>query len=218
MRKEVIGNATLYLGDCLEVLPTLAPADAVITDPPYGIGYKGSSKPQPVDGKKTIPQLLAMHPIVGDDKDFDPAPFIDVAPFVLMFGANHYAQRLPRGGWHVWDKLDGAGSDSFSDCEFIWTNKPSASRIFRYLWKGICQAGEKGLRFHPNQKPLALMEWCVQLTSGAAILDPFMGSGSTGVACMRLGRRFVGIEIEPKFFDIACQRIENAQRQERLFA
>lgn len=217
MRKETIGNATLYLGDCLTILPELR-ADAVITDPPYGIGYKGSSKAQQVNGKKTTPQHLAVATITGDDKDFDPAPLLDLAPFVLMFGANHYSSRLPRGGWHLWDKLDGAPSDSFSDCEFIWTSKPGASRIFRYLWKGICQAGEKGLRYHQNQKPIALMKWCVQMAPGEVVVDPYMGSGSTGVASMQLNRKFIGVEIEPHYFDIACERITNAQRQEKLFA
>ena len=98
-----------------------------------------------------------------------------------------------------------------------WTNVIGAPRVFRNLWAGILRSSEKGEHFHPTQKPVALMEWCLQFVDAETILDPFMGSGTTGVACARLGRRFIGVEIEPRYFDMACRRIEEAQRQRDLF-
>ena len=215
VRKEIIGNATLYLGDCREILPTLPKVDAVISDPPYGIGHvKGSGGGGKHDRRN-------ISPIVGDDAPFDVTPLLGFEN-VLIWGADHYAAKLPHGRWLAWDKLDGMQSwDSFSDVEFAWHSKRGAARIFRHLWKGIAsvKAGEEPTRQHPTQKPIALMKWCFgQAGNPETILDPFMGSGTTGVAAMQLGRKFIGIEIEPKYFDIACERIENAQRQERLFA
>jgi site-specific DNA-methyltransferase (adenine-specific) len=213
MRTEVIGDATLYLGDCREVLPGLGRVDAVVTDPPYGIGFhKGAggrgiqANTRPIRDK-----------IIGDDKPFDPTPFLQF-PEVLMWGADHYAAYLPHGRWLAWDKLAGMESfDSFADVEFAWLNSVGASRIFRHMWKGICQASEKdSVRHHPTVKPIALLEWCLSLVKGHTILDPFMGSGTTGVACARLGRAFIGCEIEPRYFDIACRRIEAEYRRPRL--
>jgi len=211
VRTERIGDATLYLGDCREVLPTLSGIDAVVPDPPYGIGHvKGAGGHGKHDRRN-------LEPITGDDRPFDPGLWLGFRD-VVLWGADHYAARLPRGRWLIWDKLDGIESfDSFSDVEVAWLNEPDAARIYRHLWKGICQAsGKHEGREHPMQKPVPLMEWCIGFTSGT-VLDPFMGSGTTGVACARLGRRFVGIEIEPRYFDIACRRIEEAQRQTDLF-
>ena len=209
-RVEHIGDATLYLGDCLEILPTLGKVDAVVTDPPYGIGHKmtqGGNSPRNTK------------PIFGDDKPFDPSPFLSWP--CLMFGADHFSERLPAGTFHVWDKNPhGAVTDAFSDAELFWTSWGGARRVFRHLWKGMCQASEKGgkQRWHPTQKPIALMEWCLGFLPDAhTILDPFMGSGTTGVACAKLGRRFIGIEIDPGYFEIACRRIDEAYRQRDLF-
>lgn len=212
-RIERIGAATLYLGDCREILPTLGKVDAVVTDPPYGIAHvKGA-------GGKGKHDRRNIAPIIGDDRPFDPSPLLQFDN-VLLWGADHYAERLPHGRWLAWDKLDGLASyDSFSDVEFAWHSKRGAARIFRHLWKGICKASEKDAgREHPTQKPAALMEWCVaQAGNPESVLDPFMGSGTTGVACAKLGRKFIGIEIEPRYFDIACKRIEDAYRQADLF-
>jgi site-specific DNA-methyltransferase (adenine-specific)/modification methylase len=117
----------------------------------------------------------------------------------------------------IWDKQN---TGDFADCELAWTNLPKAVRIFRHLWNGMIRAGEeKGQqRVHPTQKPIAVMQWCIeQAGMPETILDPFMGSGTTGVAAVRLGRKFIGIEREPRYFDIAIERITNAQRQESLF-
>ena len=213
-RKEVIGDATLYLGDCLEILPTLGKVDAIIADPPYGIAHvKGAGG----HGKHSRRNIAPIH---GDDAPFDPTPWL-AFPSVILWGADHYAERLPHGRWLAWDKLDGMEAwDSFSDVEFAWHSKRGAARLFRLLWKGIAsvKAGEEATRDHPTQKPIALMKWCLeQAGMPETVADPYMGSGTTGVACMQAGRRFVGVEIDPAYFDIACERIANARRQVRLF-
>lgn len=226
-RREVIGNAVLYLGDCLEILPTLPKVDAVIADPPYGISYVHSGKgSSPIGRKAGSAKRHGAEPsrIKGDDVPFDPTPFL-VAKDVILWGANHFCMRLPSGigRWLVWDKADGRYEvDSFGDAEIAWHNRGKANRIFRYAWKGVycVKNGENnGVREHPTMKPIGLMRWCIgQCGEPACILDPFMGSGTTGVACVNLGRKFIGIEIEPKYFDIACERITNAQRQQKLFS
>ena len=164
-------------------------------------------------------------PVYGDDKPFDPAPWLLIAPVCILWGANHYSGRLPgTPHWLVWDKREGTGSDDNADCEIAWTNLRGPARMHRQLWRGICRRGEENIsggawRVHPTQKPIELMRWCIaQAGNPEMILDPYMGAGSTGVAAMQAGRKFIGIEIERKYFDIACERIENAQRQERLFA
>ena len=217
-RVETIGNATLYLGDCREILPTLPKVDAVITDPPYGIGWVHSGVGYLKSGK----MLGTKHGgerVVGDDQPFDPSPFLKLAPAMLFWGGNHFADRLPAAaGWIVWDKGIAPGL-SFSDFEMAWTSRDLRAVMWRQQWCGFNREGEKDARDHPTQKPVGIMKKCVELWPKAqTILDPFMGSGTTGVAAMQLGRKFIGIEIEPKYFDIACERIENAQRQQKLFA
>jgi len=208
-----IGDATLYHGDCLEIFPNLDKVDAVVTDPPYGIGYKAS-----VPSNANTVGNVNLGAIAGDDKLFDPSPWIRWP--CILWGANHFAQRVPHGRWLAWNKLGGKQPwDQFSDVEFAWQNKRAADKIFSHLWKGMCQKGRGEKRSHPTQKPVALLEWCLTFVPEAeTILDPFMGSGTTGVACANLGRKFIGIEIERKYFDIACERIEAAYAQGRLFA
>lgn len=211
-----IGECTLYHGDCLEILPTLPKADAVITDPPYGIKYSHGVG----GGKLARSTKFDDHPIVGDDKPFDPLPWV-VFEKVVLFGANHYASRLPDSSfWLIWDKRDGVCSNDQADAEMAWVKGKGNARIIRHLWNGMLKASEKGQeRVHPTQKPVAVMEWAIKTVNASGlILDPFMGSGTTGVACVNLGRKFIGIEIEKKYFDIACERIENASKQQRLFA
>ena len=220
-RIERIGDATLYLGDCREILPILDKVDAGVTDPPYGIGLAKGESGKRVTGARLCASRF-VDPIVGDTEPFDPAPFLGF-PEVIMWGADHFFARLPDGGRLLaWDKKSGwSFEDTFSDVEYAWHSEPRAARIINYLWTGVRQAGEKGLpNYHIMQKPIEVMTWCIgQLRSpGQTILDPFMGSGTTGVACANLGRKFIGIEIDPGYFDIACRRIEEAYRQPRLFA
>ena len=216
--KVTIGNCELWHGDCLEILPTLE-ACAIVSDPPYGIAYKrGESNSPEYKGSNRNNTIAAIY---GDDEPFDPAPLLRFDP-VILFGADHYAQRLPRGRWLAWDKLGGQDSygDSFSDVEYAWHSKTGAARIFRMVWKGMCQGAgkDKGTRrTHPTQKPVDLMEWCIEQAGRPAVVcDPYMGTGATGVAAMNLGLRFVGVEIHRPYFDIACERIEAAQRQAPL--
>lgn len=218
--KVEIGNATLYLGDCMDILPTLEKVDAVITDPPYGIGETGDisrSKAPGLSRLGTKTRVLE-HPKMDWDNAPPDGALLDtirsLATWSALFGGNYF--QLPQTScWLVWDKLN--GNNDFADCELAWTNWPKAVRRIQWRWHGmIRQGGEE--RFHPTQKPLEVMKWVIDLCPKAdTVLDPFMGSGTTGVAAIQLGRKFIGIEREPKYFDIACKRIEQAVAQGQLF-
>ncbi len=216
MEPVIIGDATLYCGDCLEVLPTLSGVDAVVTDPPYGIGYRHGDWRGDLAG----PSIRANQRVHGDDKPFNPTPFLNYSKAIL-WGANNYCRYLPDGGgWLVWDKREGMSSNDQADCEIAWTNTMHTVRIFHHLWNGMLKASERGeQRVHPTQKPIALMLWCLEFVGGAAtIFDPYMGSGTVGIACVRSRRRYIGVEIKSDDFDIACNRIEAAWRNRpRLF-
>ena len=214
MRIETIGAATLYLGDCRDVLPTLGKVDAVVTDPPYGIGEAA--------GANKSRSNIAPATDYGD-ADWDNQPIADdvmalvhaAAPWRVVFGGNYYP--MPATScWLVWDKEN---TGDFADCELAWTNLPKAVRRLRYMWNGMLRANNEPRGDHPTQKPVGVMKWCIgHLPDGCeTILDPFMGSGTTGVAAVQMGRNFIGIEREPKYFDIACRRIEQAQRQGDMF-
>lgn len=207
-REVVIGDCRLLLGDCLEILPTLGKVDAVVTDPPYGIGHRrGSAR----DRGKGV--TLGSGGIRNDERPFDPA-FLLQWPAVI-WGANHFASRLPRGRWIVWDKTLGAGSGDFSEFEVGWCSRLGADRFIRHMWMGVQRESEVGeKRLHDTQKPIVVMEKSIEFVPDAnTILDPFMGSGTTGVACIKLGRRFIGIEIDERYFDVACERIAKAHAQ-----
>lgn len=207
-------QVTLYNGDCL-TLPRIE-ADAIITDPPYGIAYRHIGKGAAVYDRKHSSTKRHSENIIGDDAPFDPTPWLQYEN-VIMWGANNYADKLPpgKGRWLIWDKAEGRYEvDSFGDAEIAWHSLGKACRIFPYGWKGVyCRkAGENnGIREHPSMKPVGLMSWCIKqskVPENATILDPYMGSGSTGVACLRAGMNFVGVEIDPKHFKTACARLE----------
>lgn len=212
-RVEHIGDATLYLGDARDVLPTLERVDACVTDPPYGIGEAA--------GKNKSRSNLAIAKDYGDDIwDNEPVP-ADLlcmvrasAKWCVIFGGNYY-DCPPSSCWLVWDKQN---TGDYADCELAWTNLPKAVRRIYWRWNGMIKRGDD-VREHPTQKPAGVMSWCIeQLPDDCnSILDPFMGSGTTGVAAVRLGKRFIGIEREPKYFDIACKRIEQAYKQPDFF-
>jgi site-specific DNA-methyltransferase (adenine-specific) len=224
MRKEIIGRATLFLGDCLQALAALPSFDAVITDPPYGMGADTDSKRfsgGQAEHNRTRGCGRDWEPVIGDDRPFDPAPWIGFDK-VVLWGCNHYAQRLPVGTTLVWIKKDDhLFATWLSDAEIGWQKGghgvycfrksfPPPVRIIEY--DGIVAA-------HPTQKPIGLMAWCIErLKRPGVILDPYMGSGTTGIAAVTMGLQFVGVEIHEPYFDVACDRIERAQRQERLFA
>ena len=210
-----IGNARLACGDCRDILPTLEKVDAVITDPPYGISYQsalvnlGATRFEKIANDESAPELSGVFAL-------------DVPS--LLFGANCYPHLLPhRGRWFCWDKrtVDGAADAMLgSPFELAWSNKKSGyDKICRVLHGGVVNA-DGGARLHPTQKPVRVMEAAILWAAkdASVICDPFMGSGSTGIACLNLARAFIGIEIDPKHFETACRRIEDAQRQQRLFA
>lgn len=221
MRVETIGDATLYCGDCLEILPTLGRVDAVISDPPYGMnlntdnsrfsGGNIASVSRRGNGKGTANGK----PIINDDKPFDPSPFL-AFDSVTLFGANHFGARLPVGTMLVWLKrLDGGFGSFLSDAEVAWEKGGHGV----YCFRDTSMNAETAHRAHPTQKPVSLMRWCIERHGPKAqtILDPYMGSGTTGVAAIQLGRKFIGIEIDESYFSIACKRIEEAWKQPRLF-
>lgn len=220
IRKEVvIGDCRLLLGDCLEILPTLGKVDAVVTDPPFGInmacgagggGYDGFG-----GGKKRKPKTYAGS---WDSERPDGATFeamLRAADYHIIWGGNYFSDLLPASQkWLWWDKCQ--TMPSYSDGEMAWTSLPgTATKKFVYNGSGL-MAKEKD-REHPTQKPVELMKWCIGLTDADLILDCFMGVGSTGVACVKLGRRFIGIEIDEGYFDIACERIRKAYSQPDFF-
>ncbi len=216
----VIGNATLYLGDCLEIIPSLKEFDCVITDPPYGINYRSNHNSSRKGMYAKWVRTENLPGIIGDDKPLDPTIILSLDVPTVIFGG-HYCSLPSTRCLIVWDKRDGIGPNNQADCETAWTNLDKPSRIIRHLWSGMLRAGEenisKSYKLHPHQKPVNVMRQIVEYVEGSVPLDPYMGSGTTGVACMNLKRKFIGIEIDPTYFEIACERIENAQRQESLF-
>lgn len=225
-RKEVIGDAVLWLGDCREILPMIGPVDAVVTDPPYEFVPIGGG----IGGRRQVYKDIYNADL---HKGFDISLLLGVSDSITVFCAK--AQMVAiisfaetngfRWNLTTFNKTNPTplcGANYLPDAEYIF-----------HLWRR-CRLGggyrEKS-RFwvapasgdssiHPTIKPVGLMEKLVNVAIDAAdpvILDPFMGSGTTGIACARLGRKFIGIDIEPKYFDIACRRIEQAQRQKDMF-
>ena len=194
----------------MDILPTLPKVDAVITDPPYGIGRDGKPKSTSSHGGHKGYEFLGWDSEKPDDETI--AAIVGAGDTAIIWGGNYFANLLtPTMRWLVWDK--GQRIDQ-ADCEFAWTSMQKAARVFVLNRAAIASDGA----VHPTQKPLALMKWCIeQCSNPQTILDPFMGSGTTGVAAVQMGRKFIGIEREPKYFEIACKRIEDAQRQVDMF-
>jgi DNA modification methylase len=211
-RVETIGRATLYLGDCRDILPSLPKVDATVCDPPYGIKADRDRNSEQWgwrdygnggwDNARPDAELMALVLAAGR--------------YTVVWGGNYFPDVLPSNPlakWLVWDK--GQEGFSLADCEFAWCSFEGAIRRKLYPRALAMQDGKE----HPTQKALAVMRWCIdQLPKGCeTIADPFLGSGTTGVAAVQMGRSFIGIEREPKYFDIACKRIEDAQRQGDFF-
>ena len=201
MRKVTIGNATLYCADSYEVLTQIPCADAIVTDPPYGICASSQTLGA---GKKDF------YRGDWDRGTIDISPFLNF-DFLCFWGGNYYTDILPpTNDWLIWHKKN--DGRSFSECEMAWTNFNKQMRHFQHHWSGEQKK-------HPTQKPLAVMQWCLSfLPSDIAILDPFMGSGTTGVAALKRGNPFIGIEKEPAFFEVACKRIAAAMHEVSLLS
>jgi DNA modification methylase len=200
-RARVIGGQVLLQGDCLEIMPGLGKVDACVTDPPYGLAQKLQGGTW---GKK----------FAGSDYDWDARPpildWIGNTP-AIVWGGNYMALPASRC-WLTWYKRDAV--KTMADCEYAWTNFDANARLFDWTIAAT-NAERVG---HPTQKPVALMEWCLGFVPDAqTILDPFMGSGTTLVACQKLGRNGIGIELDPDYWEIACRRVEEAARQPDLF-
>ena len=204
-RIERIGDATLYLGDCREILPTLGKVDAVVTDPPYGIAkvWKGgrghgwgkarneATVRNEWDAEAPSPELFDLIRSLSKEQ--------------IIWGGNYF--RLPPSRcWLVWNKPE--RNFTLAEAELAWTNRDNVVRVLD------ARRSDPG-RLHPTQKPLIVMKWSVEKTKGT-VLDPFMGAGTTGVACAELGRKFIGIEVHEPYFNIACDRIRKAYDQPDL--
>ena len=222
MEKVTIGNADLYLGDCRDVLPLLPACDLILTDPPYGIGADAAAHKASGNVVGHGNRRVAKRAYEQTEWDNETPPdwliglMLAKAKHQIIFGGNYYALP-PTSCVLVWDKKT---NGNFADCELAWTNLPKAVRRIEWLWNGFAREGNEERFDHPTQKPVKVIEWAISQAPDdvVTVCDPFMGSGTTGVACANLGKRFIGVERERKYFDLACQRIERAQAQERLFA
>ena len=203
IREVTIGNCRLIQGDCLAVMPLLGKVDSVVTDPPYGLGKRmqgGTWGAQDHNSGFLVWDLKAEQAWV--DK------ILSLNVPSIVWGGNYFLVPASRG-WLVWNKVNAV--PTMADFEQAWTNLDKPSK----RWNGNVGRVEFG---HPTQKPVALMEWCLGfLPNAETILDPFMGSGTTGVSCVNLGRSFIGIEQDPDYFDICVKRITEAHRQADLF-
>lgn len=206
-QKVIIGDCVLYQADCAELLPLLGRFDAVITDPPYGIGQDGGAQ-RTRGSKRTNGEKLGWDSRRPEKTIFD---LLEAAAEVRIYwGGNYFADYLPATmGWLYWEKRMGG---DFADGELAWTSQHRALRQFSHFRKN---KGDE----HPTQKPVELMRWCIEICKNEpkTIIDPFMGSGTTGVAAIQMGRKFTGIERDAGYFKIACQRIEQAYAQGQLF-
>jgi DNA modification methylase len=217
IRVETIGRATLYLGDCRDILPTLPKVDAVVTDPPYGVDRAKGMGGAGLDGSGRYARRPKQY-VGGWDDERPTADDFGAILFrceqAIIWGGNYFSDILPRGGrWLFWDKLN--SMPSYSDGEIAWTNiKGVAVKKFTRCVNGMA-SHKDGPREHPTQKPIDLMEWCIGKMDGPrTILDPYMGTASTGVAAIRQGRNFIGIEREERYFEAACRRIREVSGED----
>lgn len=210
VRRVQIGNCLLYQGDCLQVMPVVGKVDAVVTDPPYGIGRDGQRRTKGGNGGRKAYDFKGWDDARPADEVFD--LILSCSENLVIWGGNYFADLLPpSSGWLVWDKGQRINQ---SDGELAYTSRDCALRIVDQNRVALLIEGAQ----HPTQKPIEIMQRSVlQFPNAETILDPFMGSGTTGVACVNLGRKFIGIEMDPDYFDICVKRITDAHRQADLF-
>jgi site-specific DNA-methyltransferase (adenine-specific) len=208
------GAVQLYLGDCLDIQIELSER-AVVSDPPYGVSNN-------CDYTRFSGGLSPSHNyhrgIIGDSEPFNPRPWLS-AKEVILWGFPYFAAYLEIGTTLVWNKKAANQLGTFlSDCELAWMKGGVGVYLFNHVWNGFDRQTERGEEvYHPSQKPVALMDWCISKVKSETIVDPYMGSGTTIVAGFRAGRRVIGIEKEPKYFDIAVKRIEAELNRAPLF-
>jgi site-specific DNA-methyltransferase (adenine-specific) len=235
-QRESHGQCEVEFGSAVLPLPykppqagILAKAEiAIVSDPPYGVKLntrtlstqRGRHANKGFRGHDLVRDFAAVH---GDDKPFNPDPFIRFN-YVILWGANHYSHNLPASArWLIWDKRCGSPSDDNADCEIAWTNLRGQARVFSQYWRGWLREGEENLsisgpKLHPAQKPERLMRWCIEhVPENCIVLDPFAGSGTTLVAAKKLGRHFLGFEISPEYCQIARDRLARIDAQPSLF-
>jgi DNA modification methylase len=209
------GSIRLFNADAAAVLPHFGPSEfaACVTDPPYGIGEAA--------GKNKSRGLLAVSKDYGNlEWDNVPAPTAlitrcrQVSRWQVIFGGNYF-ELPPSSCWLVWDKMN--GETDFADCELAWTNLRKAVRKISFRWHGMLR-DEEGERVHPTQKPVRVMQWAIgHCPDSDTVIDPFAGSFTTAIACIRMGKRFVGIERESKYFFDGVARIEDELQRNILF-
>ena len=198
--------------DCIEVMNEMDGDYSVISDPPYGIGYEAGN----------LPGSLVFDPIHGDDREFDHSPVLGLDVPTILWGANNYAGSLPRGAWICWDKRCCEAADRClgSPIELAWYSGKRFG-IARIQHGGAVNDDGSGVpRVHPTQKPVRLMRWCIRhlrLEPGSVVFDPYCGSGTTGVACLQEGMRFIGVEIDEGYAEITRKRIANEDAQLKMF-
>ncbi len=207
---------TIYHGDCAVIAPTLGRFDLLCTDPPYGVSVRTRNKDNGRDRFHNGRWSWAARnhdPVHGDDSDFDPSLVLDLSDRAILWGANNYASRLPDSPcWIVWDRKCGRAADSdITDCELaaVIGHRFKTVRMFQHMWAGYQRDSEIGNKvLHPTQKPVALMSWCLSLFPEVrTVVDPYMGSGPVARACKDRGLKYVGIEREEKYCEIAVRRL-----------
>jgi len=213
----------LLCGDCLEIMKQLPDksVDLVLTDPPYGIKIGDNGK---IGGNGKITKVRQYIPVNWDNEGLNQIQFEEIkriSTHQIIFGFNYFLDILkPTQCIIVWDKkCRNDWNDNFSDCELAWTSFNKPAKVFHYLWMGALKEGKERERWHPTQKPIALIIWILENYSqeNNLILDPFLGSGTTAVACEKLNRRWIGIEINPEYCEIAKKRIQDETKQGKLF-
>lgn len=210
LKEERIGNQRLILGDCLQVMSMLGRFDAVVTDPPYGIDYGRAGGFSATHGWGQWRENVAWDAERPTREAFK--AILACSKEQIIWGGNYFADLLPPTmRWLSWDK--GQRDFSLADFELAWTSQQKAARAFEYARGKAVKDG----KVHPTQKPVALMEWCLGfLPDAKTVLDPYAGSGTTLVACQRLGRSGTGIERDPDYFEAMCRRVDEAARQPDL--
>ena len=196
-------GVAIYHGDCREILPQLAGVDAIVTDPPYGIDHNTAYS---FSGGVVAGNVYK--PIEGDKQEFDPSFLLGYRK-VLLFGANVFSGKLSPGSFLVWDKRQpGSQKNVMADAEIAWLNSGHGIYIYNHYWDGFVRQSERGENYHPTQKPVSLMIWCLQkVNPKGKVCDPFMGSGSTLLGCYSLGIPAIGIELEEEYCEIAATRL-----------